>query len=594
MTMENKRLKSRHHDDPQDDDGMFQPKHAPWWVKDPFKSFIIFAVFFSGSVLFSMLNHRSIDIRIVGGFNPLKADQGENQPREVAAEPEELDNGSSLAPDEADEAEESIPSVEEPHVNDLGGLIAEGFDEKSCLSRYQSPWKNKGQQQHQPSPHLISKLRNYEALHRRCGPHTESFRKASEYINYSIHNNNSNHSSSSDCQYIIWTPKNGLGNQMMSLVSVFLYALLTQKVLLVKPQPHISDLFCEPFPGTSWLIPSSFPPINLTFGKDSPRTYDYYNLKWEKPGSVIPAYAYLYLAHDCNEEDARFFCDEDQTFIQKVPWLIIRSNQYFVPSLFLMPSFQKELSELFPEKETVFHFSGRYLFHPVNPVWSSITSYYKANLAGADEKIGIQVRIFKTDPDLFDKILQQILACVIKENDLLPQIIDETKKPGTDALHKSNRTKAVLITCLDARYSNAIRKMYEEKTTQTGEIIRVFQPSNEMRQKCTDLVHSMKALTDIYLLSLTDKLVTSSISTFGYVAQSLGGLKPWILHRPEEYNASNPGCQRAVSMEPCYLAPPTLDCKTRGTVDKGKIVGYVRHCEDRAKGLKLIDKDDEP
>ncbi|CAI9112088.1 OLC1v1012465C2 [Oldenlandia corymbosa var. corymbosa] len=598
------------------------------------------AVFLSGSVLFSVLmKDRSIDqnTRIVPDFKPLKTDhqgenhpqeaaakssptpnQGENNTREVDAKPEELDKKSSLTPNPGEEnrprevdakpeeldksssltlkeGEKHNALVEVQQDKYLGGLIAEGFDEKSCLSRYQSLWKNKGPQIHRPSSHLISKLRNYEKLHRRCGPHTESFRKASQDLNASIHNNNNNFSISSDCKYVIWTARDGLGNRMITLVSTFIYALLTQKVLLVEPGAHISDLFCEPFPGTSWLIPSNFPPIIQNFGKDSPKTYDYI-LKWEKPGSVIPPYIYLYLAHDYTEEDKRFFCDEDQTFIQKVPWIIIKSNLYFVPSLFLMPSFEKELNKLFPKKETVFHFLGRYLFHPTNSVWSSISTYYNGYLARADEKIGIQIRIFKTNPDPFDKLLEQILACVIKENDLLPRINGEMKKAETPELAKSNRTKAALMTSLDSRYFDAIKMMYQEHSTQTGEIIRVFQPSNETKQRSSNRDHNRKALSEMYLLSLTDKLVTSSKSTFGYVAQSLGGMKPWILYRPEEYYASNPGCQRALSMEPCFQAPPTLDCKTSKRVDTGKIVEYIRHCEDMnwTWGLKLYDQDDEP
>ncbi|PRQ45003.1 putative Type 1 galactoside alpha-(1,2)-fucosyltransferase [Rosa chinensis] len=37
-----------------------------------------------------------------------------------------------------------------------------------------------------------------------------------------------------------------------------------------------------------------------------------------------------------------------------------------------------------------------------------------------------------------------------------------------------------------------------------------------------------RACSEMYLLSLTDVLITISWSTFGYVAQSLGGLTPWI------------------------------------------------------------------
>lgn len=51
------------------------------------------------------------------------------------------------------------------------------------------------------------------------------------------------------CRYILWSPMEaGLGNHMLSLVSTFLYALLTSRVLLIEPSPaSISHLFCDPF-----------------------------------------------------------------------------------------------------------------------------------------------------------------------------------------------------------------------------------------------------------------------------------------------------------------------------------------------------------
>jgi len=56
-----------------------------------------------------------------------------------------------------------------------------------------------------------------------------------------------------------------------------------------------------------------------------------------------------------------FFDQKDQNLIGSVPWLIVDSNVYFVPSLWFNPTFQTELTKLFPQKETVFHHLARYL-----------------------------------------------------------------------------------------------------------------------------------------------------------------------------------------------------------------------------------------
>ena len=41
-----------------------------------------------------------------------------------------------------------------------------------------------------------------------------------------------------------------MGNQMLSVVSTFLYVLLIGRVLLVYEPPEMEGLFYEPFPGT--------------------------------------------------------------------------------------------------------------------------------------------------------------------------------------------------------------------------------------------------------------------------------------------------------------------------------------------------------
>jgi hypothetical protein len=43
-----------------------------------------------------------------------------------------------------------------------------------------------------------------------------------------------------------------------------------------------------------------------------------------------------------------------QQFLQGVPWLVMRTDMWFVPSLFLIPTFQDELDRLLPEKDIVF------------------------------------------------------------------------------------------------------------------------------------------------------------------------------------------------------------------------------------------------
>ncbi|BFG32804.1 hypothetical protein CerSpe_190780 [Prunus speciosa] len=483
-----------------------------------------------------------------------------------------------------DSEDQFSESLEVPKDKLLRGLLADGFDEGSCVSRYQSASYRK-ELPYRPSSYLISKLRSYEALHKRCGPYTESYNKTIEQLKSGYH------TGSLDCNYVVWISFSGLGNRILTLASAFLYAVLTNRVLLVDPGVDMVDLFCEPFPEVSWFLPVDFPLKNQfdSLDQKSPHCYGKMLKKnsnfTNSDGSVMPSFVYLHLAHDYDDQDKLFFCSQDQTFLQKIPWLLMKTDNYFVPSLFLIPSFEQELNNLFPRKETAFHFLGRYLFHPTNVVWGLITRYYQAYLEKADERIGIQIRVFDTGTGPFQDVFDQILACAVKEN-LLPEI---NRQDFIVSPLGTPKSKAVLMTSLSSGYFEKLRDMYWEHPTVTGEVIGIYQPSHEEYQQTEKLMHNRKAWTEMYLLSLTDVLVTSSWSTFGYVAQSLGGLTPWMLYKPENRTAPDPPCQRAMSMEPCFHAPPFYDCKAKTGVDTGKLVPHVRHCEDMSWGLKLVD-----
>ncbi|GAB4840045.1 Galactoside 2-alpha-L-fucosyltransferase [Ancistrocladus abbreviatus] len=480
----------------------------------------------------------------------------------------------------------SMQLIELPRGNLLGGLLAPGFDEKSCLSRYQSALYRKPSP-YMPSSYLLSKLRKYEEMHKHCGPHTKSYNEALRQLK-------SGHTSApTDCQYIVWISFSGLGNRILTLASAFLYALLTNRILLVDPGTDMTDLFCEPFPEMSWFLPSDFPLKKQfnEFNQKSPQCHGYMlkNSLLKSSVKTVPSYLYVHLVHDYDDYDKLFFCEEDQNLLEKVPWLILKTDNYFVPSLFLIPSFEQELSRLFPEKIDLFHHLGRYLLHPTNQVWGLITRYYDSYLAKADETIGIQIRTFDTGKGPFQHVKNQILACILQER-LLPEI---NKQDSYFASSKNPKSKAVLTTSLNSGYYEMLRDMYWEYPTITGEVIAIFQPSHEEFQQSEKKIHNRKAWAEMYLLSLTDKLVTSAWSTFGYVAQGLGGLKPWILYKSENKTTPNPPCARAMSMEPCFHAPPFWDCKAKKGIDTGVLVPHVRHCEDISWGLKLVSGHDE-
>ncbi|KAF8660840.1 hypothetical protein HU200_057430 [Digitaria exilis] len=480
-----------------------------------------------------------------------------------------------------------------------GGLLVEGFDEESCHSRYQSAMyrRNPGRQ---PSKYLISKLRRHEALQRRCGPGTVAYSDALEQLKSG---KNATSTSSPECKYLVSLSYRGLGNRILAAASAFLYALLTDRVLLVDPSNEMDVLFCEPFPNTTWLLPPGFPlnirslyaPAPERYGKMRENGALRTDIAAATNGVDLPAaFAYIHLDFDHSEQDQLFFCNDDQRLLlSNFQWLVMRTDSYIVPGLFLVDTFQEELDMMFPERDTVFHHLGRYLFHPTNYVWGLVTRYYRAHMAWAQRRVGIQVRVFSWEPNS-PELLERITRCT-QEEGMLPRVVgNEEESPAVTTAATTTTTgrgggvksSAVLVTSLKAWYSEQMKVMYWENATEGGEVVMVSQPSHEEEQQSGIKSHEVKAWAEIYLLSLTDMLVTTGKSTFGYVAQGLAGVRPWVLLNNNQA-ASRP-CSRDMSVEPCFHIAPVYDCKRRG--DAGKVVPHVRRCEDVPTGLKLVDR----
>lgn len=491
------------------------------------------------------------------------------------SEPDEKLLGQPLAPGFVEELGLKSDSLQPTKMaNDklLDGLLSPGFDEKSCLSRYRSFLYRKASQ-HKPSPYLLSKLREYEDLHKRCGPHTRSYNETLKRLK------SSHTGSTGGCNYIVWLGSNGMGNRIISMASAFLYALLANRVLLVDHGRDMAHLFCEPFPNTSWILPMDFP-IKKQFHTLKQRHDRFRDISESSP----PSFVYVNIPHGTYDFDELFLCDQSRALLEKVPWFILSSDQYFAPSFFLSPSFKQEVSKLFPEKETIFHQLGRYLLHPSNQVWRVITKFYQTNLAKAEQRIGLQIRVFNRKTSPVQVVMDQILSCMLKKK-LLPEVDTQNDVRSSPP---NNSSKTILITSLYSDYYENMSAMYQSKPTVTGEVIRVCQPSHEEYQHKADNLHNMKAWAEIYLLSLSDVLVTSAGSTFGYAAQGLGGLKPWMLIRPKNKMVPYPPCRLDKSMDPCFHYAPSYECKAKHKTDFFTVAPYVRHCADRQAGVKLF------
>ncbi|KAK7319494.1 hypothetical protein RJT34_04215 [Clitoria ternatea] len=458
----------------------------------------------------------------------------------------------------------------------LGGLIAPGFDEASCISKVQSHIYRKTSPQ-KPSPYLISKLRGYEKIHRMCGPKSKAYNRHMIRILHS-----KNNSATTMCKYLIWTPANGLGNQMISLAATFLYAILTDRVLLVRFGKDIHGLFCEPFVNSTWILPKKSPFWNDEHIETYQKMLEIDMTKNSKEG--LPSALFINLQYTPRGPEKFFHCDHNQELLNKIPLLILLSDQYFVPSLFMTPLFNMEITKMFPEKDTIFHHLGRYLFNPSNEAWRIISKFYDTYLAKANEITGLQIRVFKPHSTPHQAIMNLVLNCTLTHK-LLPEIALKNPVSSTGKNHPIN---SVLVASLYPEYGDTLRTMYLKKPTVTGEVIKVYQASHEEHQKFYDNKHNMKAWVDMYLLSLSDKLVTTSQSTFGYVANGLGHLRPWLLYRLVKNGTHFPSCVRDVSMEPCFHNPPKHFCNGKPIENHISSFLYLRECQDVPWGVQIV------
>ncbi|KAF8740584.1 hypothetical protein HU200_013800 [Digitaria exilis] len=486
----------------------------------------------------------------------------------------------------------------------LDGLLTADFSRKSCRSRYEfAGYYNNNSSSHKPSPYLIAKLRKQESLQKRCGPGTAAYKNAVRRLD------SGESVVDGDCRYLVYISYRGLGNRMLAIASSFLYAVLTDRVLLIDGGKDAGDLFCEPFPETTWLLPRPgwlsffFSPLSrlqgylggskeslgnlLQTGAVTMSASGDGNVSWSPASRSPPPYLYIHLSGGYGFHDKLFFCGAQQRLLGEVPWLFMWTDNYFVPGLFLTPPFTGELEAMFPEKGAVFYHLGRYLFHPTNAVWHAVTSYYHSNLAGARRRVGLQVRVFqkKQPPQV---VLDQLLSCVRGEK-LVP--VPETTTAAANGSASSG--DAVLVTSLSSWYYERVREEYGGRVAGG-----VHQPSHEGRQRWRDAAHDMRALSEMYLLSMCDVLVTSGYSTFGYVAQGLAGLRPWVMARApmwaddwrEGLDPSEPPCRRAASAEPCFHSPSAYDCAAGRDVELDKVTPYIRRCVDVKCGIKLVNE----
>ncbi|CAI5502184.1 unnamed protein product, partial [Closterium sp. Naga37s-1] len=198
----------------------------------------------------------------------------------------------------------------------------------------------------------------------------------------------------STCSYLVWyepQTRPSVAQRLLSLLSAFLYALLTHRALLVDTHGDLPSLLCNPFPRSSWWLPAGLPEH---FRLHPPHQGEWVN------GSTSNQYyaplnrrdvATIYFEEQRYAWDEQFFCTSMQAQLARnATWLAMLCDQHLLPSLFLLPAFHRPLHRLFPSR-VLLHPLARYLLLPANAVWERALRAHQGHLAHAWRSVGVQL-----------------------------------------------------------------------------------------------------------------------------------------------------------------------------------------------------------
>ncbi|KAL3696028.1 hypothetical protein R1sor_010104 [Riccia sorocarpa] len=421
----------------------------------------------------------------------------------------------------------------------------------------------------------------YGKLHRACTT------RVGDLENYFKNEN----ASIPGCKFVVAETHFGLGNKLYHLSSVFLYAVVTQRVILVPESTTVPAIMCEPFPGSSWKMKPRFLDQVKKKRKTSAQFYDDVDLA-VKNSSPLDTYASA-ISNEWKPEP-RFWCDTEQNYLTKITWLTIDGCLLWVHKLWAIDMFRPAMEAVFPDR-IVFGRILRSVMLPGDPVWERILHVNEVYLRNADKQVGIQVRYWKGEK-LYDEknelVNDRVKRCVW-ENNILPEVCPSKEDPNFDdpkyakckdkltaADHKHPNITKVLIASLFLGLHDHLNDIYlRHETTTTKEAVGLIQLTNEMIQGSGVEVDS-QALVEIISLSMSDVLLVTPMSTFGGVAQAYGGLIPWFIEFAKPKGEPDQ-CERGLGIEPCFLgANIHYSCKydPPGYQDVPDLFSYFKSC----------------
>ncbi|CAI7733383.1 unnamed protein product [Closterium sp. NIES-53] len=386
------------------------------------------------------------------------------------------------------------------------------------------------------------------------------------------------------CRYImIHDLSRGVGNRIVSYVISFVLGLLTNRAIITPPDGFLTRRFCNPFAraNTSWTVQPAVYDLLLASTVPLPRLHLSEMATRLNIGAArkrVPAVT-AFLERDVVRNGSVWidlharvmnqFCDVIWSTVDLAPFWFTTFDAYCLPSLYYVQSYADRLHELFPDHR-VFTHVARFLMHPDNRLWAKITHTFLANLGHYPHRLGVQIR----SPDGIDlPVANRILRCGVHAQYLpLTQPYPEDPSMATPTLgypgggagggggdaetYRSFRTMGVFVSSLNIRHMLDLESHYAQHLTIGNTFVSFWSLTNEGRETRQE-EQLIDAVMDMWILSFSDRLLITHISSFGRTAVGLAGTDAYsmaitvIKMRGIDWrNSTGPVCER-VSSEPC-------------------------------------------
>lgn len=375
----------------------------------------------------------------------------------------------------------------------------------------------------------------------------------------------------------------------------------------------VKGTLCDfPAPGSSWWAPEwqhwpdKVPSAQLLSLHDVTRLEVTKN---EGPKHV----AWVEVSHRHEHSDGpSFFCEETQWALQQhVKTVTMQSNQFFATGLWLVPSMADKLLQLFPDR-VLFRHIAHYILNPNNVEWDTITRMYRSNHEDSEEGVGMQIRTRLEDDTGVPPV---VLGCAVNISKVLPPPSPlgtwarelhpsqqkQSKIVSSHFKEKEPKMTSVFIASLNSSHAHYLQQIYSDGPAEDGTYVVIRSESTDTSQD-DSLSQAQRAFAEMWLLSLSDKLLISAGSTFGYIAAGLADCQAYMLDilnwKPSRLLDKNRAlCYKLIGRDPCFHFPPhILECRKPITLRKTFLspfeslpsFPFLQSCRDMPQGFVVV------